>query len=306
MAPQEDLLRGIAPEALRYLERSCALVGLSRRDLRVLDFGCGRGEAVLALHALGYAAWGVDIDALQIARGQRELTEAGFDGPALLRLIEENTRLPFADAAFDYVFSMEVFEHVRILRQVCLELARVLAPGGYGFHIFRAPRSWQEQHFFMPFVHWLPKNSLRRYAILAYSRLGVGLPIPDLPDTGWRARGEFLYGYSVEQTFYRRPERVANALRHAGLDVCYVATNHRRLQRVLLLAWLLNVPAVQRIATWGIMTLRVANLLTRKPDPAQPAPSVARFDGWHGVWLPAFEHPPARRGQEHAGVPHDR
>jgi SAM-dependent methyltransferase len=285
--------RGIAPEAARYLEICRQMMHCERHELRVLDFGCGHGEAVLALRELGYPAFGVDIDARQIARGQRELAAAGYDGEAILFGIEENGRLPFPDGTFGFVFSMEVFEHVRVLRPVCAELERVLAPGGYGFHIFRAPRSWQEHHFFMPLVHWLPKNAARRYAIRLYALLGIGLHPREIPNATARERGEFLYRYSIEQTYYRAPRHIGNALRHSGLDVCYVATNHRKLRKLGPLARLLNVGPLQRAATWAIMTFRVVNLLTRKPDPSrtEPRPHTLQLDRWRGPWHPASPRP---------------
>jgi SAM-dependent methyltransferase len=70
------------------------------RGARVLDFGCGDGEGVDAYLAIGCDAWGCDI-------------ELALDTDPRLKLIEHPYRLPFEDGSFDFVFSEQVFEHVR-------------------------------------------------------------------------------------------------------------------------------------------------------------------------------------------------
>jgi hypothetical protein len=66
--------------------------------------------------------------------------------------------LPFADGAFDVVFSNSVIEHVGALpQQRCFadEVRRV----GRSYWVQTPNRGFPiEQHLFTPLVHWLPEN----------------------------------------------------------------------------------------------------------------------------------------------------
>jgi SAM-dependent methyltransferase len=108
----------------------------------LLSDGCGTGADVERLRWHGYEAWGGDPGARSHfwASKPRAQYLAHFDG----------TRLPFASAAFDFVLSEGVIEHVglsgdvnvgeqvrdrarleRERTQYCQEILRVLRPGGY-------------------------------------------------------------------------------------------------------------------------------------------------------------------------------
>jgi hypothetical protein len=86
-------------EVLRYLEHTRQRLGLSKREMNVLDWGSGRGEYVAWLRDAGYNAFGAEI--------RKEAAERGRD------LIE--TR------GHDYVL-----EHVADIDAVTREIARVL------------------------------------------------------------------------------------------------------------------------------------------------------------------------------------
>lgn len=91
---------------------------------RVLDAGCGSGEYVEALCALGARAEGVEylqdkVDAWRARRPDDQRVRRGDLGS-----------LDYPDGAFDAVLLNEVLEHVPDDRQVLTELHRVLRPGG--------------------------------------------------------------------------------------------------------------------------------------------------------------------------------
>ena len=94
-------------------------LGLAPRA-RILDAPCG-GEAALtqALMDAGFDAHGADLDTQAEERLGSAFTKVNLDQP-----------LPWADGAFDAVFSTEGIEHLEnhfsFLREVC----RVLKPGG--------------------------------------------------------------------------------------------------------------------------------------------------------------------------------
>ena len=82
---------------------------------------------------------------------------------------------------FHFVFTHYVLEHVADIEAVTREIARVTAPGGCGFHVYPGQLRPIEPHLFMPFVHWLPKNVTRKWAIAAFVACGIE------PRWGWLA-----------------------------------------------------------------------------------------------------------------------
>jgi 2-polyprenyl-3-methyl-5-hydroxy-6-metoxy-1,4-benzoquinol methylase len=119
--------------------RECRYEDLIRADFRglfgftaattgcLLDAGCGTGNETVELlrRAPRLRIHGVDLSrtALAIAADRPETGKATFCCSAL-------ECLPFRDAAFDYISSHEVVEHVEDPAVVLRELHRVLKPGG--------------------------------------------------------------------------------------------------------------------------------------------------------------------------------
>jgi SAM-dependent methyltransferase len=105
-----------------------ALFGFTAASIgRLLDAGCGTGNETVELlrQAPGLRIYGIDVsrDAVTIAVDRPETGNATFYCSVL-------ERLPFPDAAFDYISSHEVIEHVENPAVVLQELHRVLKPGG--------------------------------------------------------------------------------------------------------------------------------------------------------------------------------
>lgn len=101
---------------------------------RVLDFGCGIGNILIAL-----AEWmpfreplvGTDIAPALIALGKRELARASLGARVELQ-VAPATRLPFDDSRFDLVLTSHVIKHLDAvaLARAFSEVHRVLSPGG--------------------------------------------------------------------------------------------------------------------------------------------------------------------------------
>ena len=85
----------------------------------VLDAPCGDGPLVAAIAGAGHDAHGVDIDAAGAARLGPAYHHAALHGA-----------LPFPDAAFDVVFSIEGIEHLENHYSFLRELHRELKPDG--------------------------------------------------------------------------------------------------------------------------------------------------------------------------------
>ncbi len=153
---------------------------------RVLEFGCGIGTYMREIRRYTPHVFGFDIEIERLQTGR----VLGVEG--LLAAAAE--RLPFADNAFDVVFSNEVLEHVQDDRAACREIARVLCPGGRAV-IFVPNRLypfethgiyWRGQYHFgnKPFVNWLPdavRNTLaphvRAYTSRQLRALFDGTPV---------------------------------------------------------------------------------------------------------------------------------
>jgi ubiquinone/menaquinone biosynthesis C-methylase UbiE len=96
---------------------------------RVLDLGCGWAYGTLWAAGRGCRATGVDLGGDQLGFARALSAANGLP----VGLVRGNAKaLPFPDASFDRVFSVEMMEHVFRPDRAAVyrEIARVLAPGG--------------------------------------------------------------------------------------------------------------------------------------------------------------------------------
>ena len=98
-----------------------------RRGSSLLDLGCGEGLLALLKRKDVYLA-GIDLSPELIEMARRN----GYDKAC----VGELTQLPFEDASFDYVVSLDVFGHVDFADKdaVLAEIKRVLRPDGVTLH----------------------------------------------------------------------------------------------------------------------------------------------------------------------------
>ena len=211
-------------------------LGLEPRELRVLDWGCGRGRAVLWLRNRGYDAVGVDITARRFALGAELFRANGHEPDGCLVELSSDGSAPFGDSSMHFVFSQQTLEHVQDLDAVAREIRRLTMPTGAGFHVFPAYRSFVEPHLYMPLVHWLPKNRLRQAAIAACVAFGVE---PSWPGLTSRARKiAVYYGFSIGETFYRPTSRIAASFAAQGFTCEVVDVDSPLRRNKLARGWL--------------------------------------------------------------------
>ena len=91
-----------------------------------LEIGCAAGPVLASLCAnTGARGFGIDISPASVARQLARRGNAGYDA-----ICAPADDLPFADAAFDAVLSLDVLEHLQRPERFMAEIARVLKPGG--------------------------------------------------------------------------------------------------------------------------------------------------------------------------------
>ena len=90
----------------------------------ILDIGCGAGQTLVAIGAVGRGV-GVDIDVAALRVAAR-----GPIGQPLKVAAAQGEHLPFAASAFDYVYSRVALPYMNIPVALA-EMARVLQPEGH-------------------------------------------------------------------------------------------------------------------------------------------------------------------------------
>jgi len=99
----------------------------------ILDLGSGTGRHVVYLARSSFSVFGLDSSPEGISVTRQWLADQGLE--AGLRLQSMTDKLPYEDAFFDAVVSVQVIHHADIatIRQVVQEIGRVLKRDGFLF-----------------------------------------------------------------------------------------------------------------------------------------------------------------------------
>ena len=107
-------------------------------NAQILDAGCGTGLLTLALlRTLARPAHitAIDLSASSLQKARQAVANTLTGRPHKVCFLQANLlSLPFADETFDFIATSGALEYVS-LREGLGELARVLKPGGYLFHL---------------------------------------------------------------------------------------------------------------------------------------------------------------------------
>lgn len=141
------------------------------RGGRLLDVGCGNGAQTVRFLDRFDAVVGLDVVPQHLAEFERVL--AGMSGANCRTVLYDGDRMPFDDANFDTILSIETLEHVADESRTLAEMHRVLRPGGT--LVVSVPHKWWifETHGArlpllrwnrVPFFSWLPHPIHARFA----------------------------------------------------------------------------------------------------------------------------------------------
>lgn len=120
-----------------------------RKNMTILDNGCGRGEFLHAFSCLGMKASGVDI--------------SDYCKEAVTIDLNKGI-LPFPDDYFDVVFSKSVIEHIENTEHYMSEMRRVLKKGG--ILILMVP-DWETQYI----IFYQDPTHIHPYTVKSVDRL---------------------------------------------------------------------------------------------------------------------------------------
>lgn len=98
------------------------------RGLRILDLGCGGGQASIAFARQGAQVTGIDISAQQLRFARERMAAAGVTVD--FRQVDATHLAGFADDHWDLIFSTATLHYVTPLAACLAECWRVLRPAG--------------------------------------------------------------------------------------------------------------------------------------------------------------------------------
>lgn len=130
---QDKVRYELEPEILRVAQFETA------RGKKVLEIGVGMGADLVRWARAGAEVTGVDLTSRAVELSRQRLAADGLAGNVSEADAEH---LPFADGAFDVIWSWGVLHHTPDADGALLEAARVLTPGGRFAVMVYHRRSW--------------------------------------------------------------------------------------------------------------------------------------------------------------------
>ncbi|MBR5088948.1 MAG: methyltransferase domain-containing protein [Ruminiclostridium sp.] len=124
---------------------------------RLLDLGCGLGRHSVFFDAHGFRVTAIDLSEYGVDHLREWQKKNGTDFRAV---VGDMTSLPFADNAFDCIYSYHVLSHTDSegIKKVFSEIHRVLKPGGEIYFDLCSKQAW---HFRECFGERLDGNTIR-------------------------------------------------------------------------------------------------------------------------------------------------
>jgi len=123
-----------------------------------LDIGCGSGEITSFLANNFSMTIGLEPN-LKAIKGNKSIK--GNVKPFFIQA--DGMKIPLADNSVDLIICAQVYEHISSPNELLNEIWKKLKLGGMCF--FSGPNKWAlvEEHYWLPFLSWIPKCVADRY-----------------------------------------------------------------------------------------------------------------------------------------------
>jgi SAM-dependent methyltransferase len=170
-----------SPRLVKAHKIATILKDMNQTDLSVsfiLDIGCGDGTITYKLAENVKKIIGIEIDANLIR-------DAKINNPSNSFFLQgDGEDLPFPNESFDIIICAQVYEHTKDPYLLIEEIRRVLRSGGICFFSGPNKLAVMEEHFWLPFLSWLPQRLADLYMRLS----GKGRRYDVRPLTYWKLR----------------------------------------------------------------------------------------------------------------------
>ena len=132
--PNEELVRFIGRNFFKIPREE-------RRNLKILEVGCGQGANLWFLAKEGFDVYGIDISPSAIRKTEKYLNE--YNLKANLKVADAR-ELPYENEFFDIVIDCATVQHLLFKdhEKVYVEINRVLKSAGYFWSLHIAKGSW--------------------------------------------------------------------------------------------------------------------------------------------------------------------
>ena len=198
---------------ISIIQNNLNLLGI-KKGSRILDVGCGNGDYVSRLCAIGYDAYGVDIKFKEGRNNEKliktkriMLIDIGNKDRVSLRKGDKYIWPKFTKK-FEVVVSMAVIEHVNNIDDFIYNILKVINPlNGVCIHYYPSKLSVIEPHTGVPFG-----------AILKYELWFRIMCYFNLCFKNYRNEGLKAYKYMRDFTFFRFHKNLDKIFKNYGFD----------------------------------------------------------------------------------------
>lgn len=150
--PSEDLVRFVANNFYDVSDR---------KEIKILDLGCGPGSNSWYLAKEGFTVIGIDGSKTAISRARKRLMSENLNGTFK---IMDFIKLEFPDNYFDFVIDICSIQHNRLPKAVIIvdEIKRVLKPDGKFFSILVAKGTYLKPYYGKGHVHFYILTEIKK------------------------------------------------------------------------------------------------------------------------------------------------